>query len=92
MEYLIFDNKIWNIARDDEGWRTYRANGQGNLQVNPYESQAATARTLQYENADHPSERPCHPAVTTTPTNKRGNRSSSSDKKDSPVDKKAKKK
>ena len=29
MEYLIFDNKIWNIARDDEGWRTYRADGQG---------------------------------------------------------------
>lgn len=29
VEYLIFDNKIWNIARDDEGWRTYRADGQG---------------------------------------------------------------
>ena len=29
VEYLIFDNKIWNIARNDEGWRTYRADGQG---------------------------------------------------------------
>ena len=29
INYLIFDNKIWNIERDDDGWRTYRANGQG---------------------------------------------------------------
>lgn len=30
IEYLIFDNKIWNIKRDDEGWRVYRPSGQGN--------------------------------------------------------------
>lgn len=29
VSYVIFDNRIWNIARDDEGWRTYRADGQG---------------------------------------------------------------
>lgn len=29
VSYVIFDNKIWNIARNDEGWRTYRADGQG---------------------------------------------------------------
>lgn len=29
IQYLIFDNKIWNIERDDEGWRVYRPNGQG---------------------------------------------------------------
>ena len=30
IQYEIFDNKIWNIERDDEGWRVYRASGQGN--------------------------------------------------------------
>ena len=30
VEYLIFDNKIWNIKRNSEGWRVYNASGQGN--------------------------------------------------------------
>lgn len=25
VQYVIFDAKIWNIARDDEGWRRYRS-------------------------------------------------------------------
>ncbi|MDN5762644.1 MAG: M23 family metallopeptidase [Microlunatus sp.] len=29
VKYVIFDNKIWNVERDDDGWRVYRANGQG---------------------------------------------------------------
>lgn len=29
IQYLIFDNKIWNIKRDDQGWRVYHASAQG---------------------------------------------------------------
>ncbi|MDN5764122.1 MAG: M23 family metallopeptidase, partial [Microlunatus sp.] len=29
IEYVIWDNRIWNIKRDDEGWRVFRASGQG---------------------------------------------------------------
>jgi murein DD-endopeptidase MepM/ murein hydrolase activator NlpD len=29
VSYVIFDNKIWSVARDDEDWRVYNASGQG---------------------------------------------------------------
>ncbi|MCA0252626.1 MAG: peptidoglycan DD-metalloendopeptidase family protein [Actinobacteria bacterium] len=29
VEYLIFDNRIWSVKRDSEGWRVYRPSGQG---------------------------------------------------------------
>lgn len=29
VEYVIFDNRIWNIKRDDQDWRVYNSSGQG---------------------------------------------------------------